>query len=160
MTRKAVGFSRASWLSLSAGQLERRIEAQPIEVVAIGIAAANRQHAGARRFDEDQHLPFACTLLFSRSFVCGMTSVPRVEVVVLASNLESRRTHGCILLAWGQRGGTEGRRRGDHPGKNFLVGGVQPSHLTPQLRVEGAEFCCHNASMSACAASLRGSEPT
>ena len=32
----------------SAGQLEGRIEAQPVEVVAIGIAAANRQHAGAQ----------------------------------------------------------------------------------------------------------------
>ena len=32
----------------SAGQLEGRIEAQSVEVVAIGIAAANRQHAGAQ----------------------------------------------------------------------------------------------------------------
>jgi hypothetical protein len=32
----------------SAGQLECRIEAQPVKVVAIGIAATNRQHAGAQ----------------------------------------------------------------------------------------------------------------
>ena len=39
----------------------------------------------------------------------------------------------------GGSGGTEGRRRGDHPGKNFLVGGLQPSHLTPNLFLSGGE---------------------
>jgi hypothetical protein len=32
----------------SAGELEGRIKPQPVEVVAIGVAAANRQHAGAQ----------------------------------------------------------------------------------------------------------------
>ena len=41
-------------------------------------------------------------------------------------------------LARGGRGGTGGRRRWDL-GKNFLVGGLQPSHLTPNLFLSGSK---------------------
>jgi len=36
----------------SAGQLEGRITAQPVKVIAIGIAAADRQHAGSQHIGD------------------------------------------------------------------------------------------------------------
>jgi hypothetical protein len=73
-----------------------------------------------------------------RSEVCFRGSAPTLLWV--------RRQRGgwCPLrrhrrgLARGGSGGTEGRRRGD-PRKNFLVGGLQPSHLTPNLFLSGSE---------------------
>ena len=41
--------------------------------------------------------------------------------------------------AWEPRGAW-GRRRWDHPGKNFLVGGLQPSHFTPKLFLSGSKL--------------------
>jgi hypothetical protein len=43
-------------------------------------------------------------------------------------------------LTRGGRGGTGGRRRRWDPGKNFLVGGLQPSHFTPKLFLSGSEL--------------------
>ena len=55
------------------------------------------------------------------------------------------RRQRCELCCGGTAGGLRvgaaggpGRRRGD-PGKNFLVGGLQPSHLTPNLFLSGGE---------------------
>ena len=45
--RSAAGVGQAS-----ARQLEGRIAAQPVEVVAVGIAAADRQHAGAQHIGD------------------------------------------------------------------------------------------------------------